>query len=100
MSASQIGHCINKEPIPLVNTLSLRTPVVKSLIGGCFLISNTSSLFLAGSPLGVFLHLDQAQIMPRKGRERTMREYDAVGRPMRVAAESFGSLQTPRKMRR
>ncbi|RXK37136.1 hypothetical protein M231_05587 [Tremella mesenterica] len=33
---------------------------------------NTSGFFLVGSPLGVFLHLDQAQIMPRKGRERTM----------------------------
>lgn len=37
--------------------------------------SNTSNLFLCGSPLGIFLHLDQAQIMPRKGRERTMREH-------------------------
>jgi hypothetical protein len=34
---------------------------------------NTSSLFLCGSPLGIFLHLDQTQLMPRKGRERTMR---------------------------
>ncbi|WWC64176.1 uncharacterized protein I303_106784 [Kwoniella dejecticola CBS 10117] len=33
---------------------------------------NTSNLFLCGSPLGIFLHLEQAQIMPRKGRERTM----------------------------
>jgi hypothetical protein len=33
---------------------------------------NTHNLFLCGSPLGIFLHLDQAQIMPRKGRERTM----------------------------
>lgn len=33
---------------------------------------NTSNLFLCGSPLGIFLHLDQTQIMPRKGRERTM----------------------------
>jgi hypothetical protein len=38
------------------------------------LLFNTGNLFLAGSPLGVFLHLDQAQIMPRKGRERTMRK--------------------------
>jgi hypothetical protein len=35
---------------------------------------NTSNLFLCGSPLGIFLHIDQAQLMPRKGRERTMRE--------------------------
>ncbi|WVQ64180.1 uncharacterized protein L199_002342 [Kwoniella botswanensis] len=33
---------------------------------------NTSNLFLCGSPLGIFLHLEQAQLMPRKGRERTM----------------------------
>jgi hypothetical protein len=33
---------------------------------------NTSNLFLCGSPLGIFLHLDQTQLMPRKGRERTM----------------------------
>lgn len=35
---------------------------------------NTSNFFLVGSPLGIFLHIDQAQLMPRKGRERTMRE--------------------------
>ena len=35
------------------------------------LLFNVSNLFLCGSPLGIFLHLDQAQIMPRKGRERT-----------------------------
>lgn len=34
---------------------------------------NTSNFFLVGSPLGIFLHIDQAQLMPRKGRERTMR---------------------------
>lgn len=33
---------------------------------------NTSNYFMVGSPLGIFLHLDQAQLMPRKGRERTM----------------------------
>ena len=33
---------------------------------------NTSNFFLCGSPLGIFLHLDQTQLMPRKGRERTM----------------------------
>ncbi|WVF65714.1 hypothetical protein IAT40_000445 [Kwoniella sp. CBS 6097] len=35
-------------------------------------VFNTSNLFLCGSPLGIFLHLEQAQLMPRKGRERTM----------------------------
>jgi hypothetical protein len=38
------------------------------------LLFNVGSLFLCGSPLAIFLHLDQAQIMPRKGRERTMRK--------------------------
>ena len=33
---------------------------------------NTSLAFWCGSPLGIFLHLDQTQLMPRKGRERTM----------------------------
>ncbi|KAG9003236.1 hypothetical protein FRB93_011149 [Tulasnella sp. JGI-2019a] len=32
---------------------------------------NTSNLFLIGSPLGMFVHLNQAQIIARKGRERT-----------------------------
>ncbi|WVQ93360.1 hypothetical protein IAU59_000428 [Kwoniella sp. CBS 9459] len=35
-------------------------------------VFNTSNLFLCGSPLGIFLHLEQAQLMPRKGRERTL----------------------------
>ncbi|PVF99520.1 hypothetical protein CPB86DRAFT_825001 [Serendipita vermifera] len=35
----------------------------------CF---NVSSLFMIGSPLAVFLHINQAQLIARKGRERTM----------------------------
>ncbi|KAL7410798.1 DDHD domain-containing protein [Mrakia frigida] len=34
-------------------------------------IFSTHSLFLVGSPLGLFLHIEQAQIVPRRGRERT-----------------------------
>lgn len=34
-------------------------------------IFNTSNLFLIGSPLGVFVHLNQAQLIARQGRERT-----------------------------
>ncbi|KAG8740423.1 hypothetical protein FRC10_004346 [Ceratobasidium sp. 414] len=33
---------------------------------------NTSHLFMIGSPLGVFMHINQAQLIARKGRERTM----------------------------
>jgi len=33
---------------------------------------DTSSLFMLGSPVGVFMHLNQAQLIARKGRERTM----------------------------
>lgn len=35
-------------------------------------IFNTHNVYLAGSPLGVFLQLQQAHIIPRYGRERTM----------------------------
>lgn len=37
-------------------------------------IFDTHNLYLAGSPLGVFLQLQQAHIIPRYGRERTMSE--------------------------
>ncbi|QRV92658.1 phospholipase [Ceratobasidium sp. AG-Ba] len=33
---------------------------------------NTSHLFMIGSPLGVFMHINQAQLIARKGRERTI----------------------------
>ncbi|KAG8812689.1 hypothetical protein FRC19_002992 [Serendipita sp. 401] len=33
---------------------------------------NVSSLFMIGSPLAVFLHINQVQLIARKGRERTM----------------------------
>ncbi|KAJ9124532.1 hypothetical protein QFC24_003324 [Naganishia onofrii] len=55
---------------------------------------NTSNLFLCGSPLGIFLHLDQAQIMPRKGRERTMHspQDEALDRAGRFGCMSCDSL--------
>ncbi|WVO15288.1 hypothetical protein L204_102944 [Cryptococcus depauperatus] len=55
---------------------------------------NTSNLFLAGSPLGIFLHLDQAQIMPRKGRERTMHspKDEALDRAGRFGCMAIDSL--------
>ena len=35
---------------------------------------NTSSLFMIGSPLGVFLHLNQAQLIARKVIDFALRE--------------------------
>ncbi|KAL7421212.1 hypothetical protein Q5752_004097 [Cryptotrichosporon argae] len=55
---------------------------------------NTSDLFLCGSPLGIFLHLDQAQLMPRKGRERTMNspQDEAIERAGKFGCMSIDSL--------
>lgn len=57
--------------------------------------SNTSNLFLCGSPLGIFLHLDQAQIMPRKGRERTMRMLQTKQRYIRKLTLRITSTGSP-----
>lgn len=55
---------------------------------------NTHNLFLCGSPLGIFLHLDQTQIMPRRGRERTMNspQDEALDRSGKFGCMAIDSL--------
>jgi hypothetical protein len=72
---SQLGsalaaHILSNQPTKMPGLHQLPQQVITKTRDR--FIFNTSNLFLCGSPLGIFLHLDQAQLMPRKARERTM----------------------------
>ncbi|KZT35133.1 hypothetical protein SISSUDRAFT_1064729 [Sistotremastrum suecicum HHB10207 ss-3] len=62
------AHILSKQPTRRPPLSKIKCP---NEITEQFLF-NTSALFLLGSPLGVFLHLKQAQLIARKGRERTL----------------------------
>ncbi|CAE7090882.1 unnamed protein product [Rhizoctonia solani] len=55
---------------------------------------NTGHLFMIGSPLGIFMHINQAQLIARKGRERTMdsREDEALDQPGRFGCLAVDAL--------
>ncbi|CCA71004.1 related to phosphatidic acid-preferring phospholipase A1 [Serendipita indica DSM 11827] len=60
-------HILSSQPTlqpPLLDP-SIEIPINQFLF-------NVSSLFMIGSPLAIFLHINQAQLIARKGRERTM----------------------------
>ncbi|KAH7336775.1 DDHD domain-containing protein [Rhizoctonia solani] len=61
---------------------------------------NTSHMFMIGSPLGIFMHINQAQLIARKGRERTMdsREDEALDQTGRfgcLAADALYNIFNP-----
>ncbi|KAG8905484.1 hypothetical protein FRB99_008880 [Tulasnella sp. 403] len=69
LGSALVANILSNQPtvqVPL-SQMSDETKATKSQF-----VFNTSNLFLAGSPLGVFIHLNQAQIIARKGRARTM----------------------------
>ncbi|CAE6432318.1 unnamed protein product [Rhizoctonia solani] len=55
---------------------------------------NTGHLFMIGSPLGIFMHINQAQLIARKGRERTMdsREDEALDQSGRFGCLAVDAL--------
>ncbi|KAG8690205.1 hypothetical protein FRC09_012073 [Ceratobasidium sp. 395] len=64
------AHVLSAQPTKQ-RKLDSFTPEELSGMSRQFLF-DTSHLFLIGSPLGVFMHINQAQLIARKGRERTM----------------------------
>lgn len=72
LGSALVAHILSNQPTRMPAFSQLPLPVITQTRDR--FLFNTSNLFLCGSPLGIFLHLDQAQIMPRKGRERTMSE--------------------------
>lgn len=63
-------------------------------------IFNTHHLYLVGSPLGLFLHLRQAQLVPRRGRERTKNSpadeaLDRAGRFGCLAVDTLANIFHP-----
>jgi hypothetical protein len=72
LGSALVAHILSNQPTKMPELSALPKQVI--LRTKDRFIFNTSNFYVAGSPLGIFLHLDQAQIMPRKGRERTMSE--------------------------
>ncbi|ORX38900.1 DDHD domain-domain-containing protein [Kockovaella imperatae] len=70
LGSALAAHILSNQPTKMPPLAQLPKAVITKTRDR--FLFNTSNLFLCGSPLGVFLHLDQAQLMPRKGRERTM----------------------------
>lgn len=76
LGSALAAHILSNQPTKMPGLSTLPKQVI-TRTKDRFLF-NTSNLFLCGSPLGIFLHLDQAQLMPRKGRDRTMREFQFI----------------------
>jgi hypothetical protein len=70
LGSALAAHILSNQPTKMPSLSQLPKQVIVQTRDK--FLFNTSNLFLCGSPLGIFLHLDQAQLMPRKGRERTM----------------------------
>ncbi|CAE6382343.1 unnamed protein product [Rhizoctonia solani] len=68
------AHILSNQPT-IQRPLSAFTPEELMYKSDQFLF-NTSHLFMIGSPLGIFMHINQAQLIARKGRERTMDSRD------------------------
>ncbi|ODO01590.1 hypothetical protein I350_06410 [Cryptococcus amylolentus CBS 6273] len=92
LGSALVAHILSDQPTK-IPTISDLPKSILSETRDRFLF-NTSNLFLCGSPLGIFLHLDQAQIMPRKGRERTMNSPpdEALDRAGKFGCLSIDSL--------
>ncbi|WVQ75447.1 hypothetical protein IAR50_005072 [Cryptococcus sp. DSM 104548] len=92
LGSALVAHILSNQPTK-IPTISDLPRSILSETRDKFLF-NTSNLFLCGSPLGIFLHLDQAQLMPRKGRERTMHSPpdEALDRAGKFGCLSIDSL--------
>ncbi|KAK4686894.1 hypothetical protein P7C73_g3228, partial [Tremellales sp. Uapishka_1] len=70
LGSALAAHILSNQPTKMPPLSDLPKQVIMKTRNR--FLFNTSNFFLCGSPLGIFMHLDQAQLMPRKGRERTM----------------------------
>ena len=79
LGSALVAHILSNQPTKMPPLSHLPKQVITKTRDR--FLFNTSDFFLCGSPLGIFLHLDQTQLMPRKGRERTMQspQDEAVG---------------------
>ncbi|GFZ43062.1 hypothetical protein JCM24511_00780 [Saitozyma sp. JCM 24511] len=76
LGSALLAHILSNQPTKMPPLSQLPRQVIMQTRNR--FLFNTHTLFLCGSPLSIFLHLDQAQIMPRKGRERTLSGYLSV----------------------
>ncbi|RSH95396.1 hypothetical protein EHS25_000483 [Saitozyma podzolica] len=92
LGSALAAHILSNQPTKMPSLSQLPKQVINQTRDK--FLFNTSNLFLCGSPLGIFLHLDQAQLMPRKGRERTMYspQDEALDRAGKFGCLSIDSL--------
>jgi hypothetical protein len=92
LGSALAAHILSNQPTKMP-VLSQLPKIVITKTRDRFLF-NTSNVFLCGSPLGIFLHLDQAQLMPRRGRERTMHspQDEALDRSGKFGCMALDSL--------
>ncbi|OXC69532.1 hypothetical protein AYX13_01699 [Cryptococcus neoformans] len=92
LGSALVAHILSNQPTKMPRLSQLPKQVISETMDR--FLFNTSNLFLVGSPLGIFLHLEQAQLMPRKGRERTMQSPadEALDRAGRFGCLAIDSL--------
>ncbi|KAF8312978.1 hypothetical protein DL93DRAFT_1212391 [Clavulina sp. PMI_390] len=73
LGSALIAHILSNQPtiVPPLSTLSADPDEKKRMDRNGF-IFNTHKVFNAGSPLAVFLRIQESSLISRKGRERTM----------------------------
>ncbi|KAK8843436.1 hypothetical protein IAR55_007093 [Kwoniella newhampshirensis] len=92
LGSALVTHILSNQPTKMPSLSQLPKQVITGTRDR--FLFNTSNLFLCGSPLGIFLHLEGAQLMPRKGRERTMRspQDEALDRSGKFGCLAIDSL--------
>ena len=79
---------LSKQPTTLPKQLDLKSRKVHNDM----FEFDTKSLFFCGSPAGFFLLLNQAHLLPRKGRNKPGADGEDVGRGIAGEAGTFGCL--------
>ncbi|GMK59318.1 hypothetical protein CspeluHIS016_0703330 [Cutaneotrichosporon spelunceum] len=78
LGSALAAHILSNQPTLVPNTSDLPMAMLAQVTDR--FIFNTSNLFLCGSPLGIFLGLEQSHIIARAGRKRTKKSRpDEVG---------------------
>ena len=79
---------LSKQPTKLPKQLNFKTSKVRSDI----FEFDTKGLFFAGSPVGLFLYINRAPLLPRKGREKPGGDGDDNRPGLTGEAGTFGCL--------
>ena len=79
---------LSKQPTQLPKSIDLKSKKIPSNI----FEFDTKNLFLCGSPVGFFMLLNHAPLIPRKGREKPGADGEDIGKGVAGAAGTYGCL--------